>query len=234
MIAELEFGKVDVAVHSGSAQLSPAEVAADLNRVYRRLRLTSNLAPAAFDLDIDAADPAKFDREYRAVCKLARQLTVATLTMPAAPSGSDFDAEAKRLRHLVDIAGGDGLVLTVVNRIGTLTELPETAVKLCQRVPGLGLTLDPSHYICGPNQNNCYDMVFPYVKHVHLRDSGRTPDKMQVRVGQGELEYSKMVTQLERCRYDRLLSVEIMDQPNLPFVMESEVRKLKYLLESLA
>jgi sugar phosphate isomerase/epimerase len=234
VIAELEFAKVDVAIHSGSRQLAPADVAADLQRVYRRLRLTSNLMPAAFDLDIDPTDPETFDREFRACCKLARQLTVATLALPAAPCGSDFDAETARLRRLVGIAGGDGLVLTVVTRIGTLTELPESAVRLCQRVPGLGLTLDPSHYICGPNQNRCYDIVFPYVKHVHLRDSGRTPDKMQVRVGQGELEYSKMVSQLERCRYDRLLSVEIMDQPNLPFVMESEVRKLKYLLESLA
>lgn len=234
LIAELEFAKVDVAIHAGGGQLTPAEVRADPARVQRRLKLTSSLAPAAFDIELDWAEPAVAEAEFRAVCKLARQLAVAVVAMPAAAAGSDFEAEVKRLTHFVGIAEGDGVCLAAPTRIGTLTELPENAVRLCQRVPGLGLTLDPSHYICGPNQNKCYDAVFPYVRHVHLRDSGRTPDKMQVRVGQGELEYSKMVAQLERCGYDRLLSVELLDQPNLPFNMESEVRKLKYLLESLA
>lgn len=234
LIEELEFAKVDVAIHSGSGQLRPEEVVADTPRVIRKLRLTSNLVPAAFDLELDTTDAARFDVEFRAVCKLARQLTVATLTLPAAAAGTDFDAEAHRLAGLVHLAASDGLVLTVPTRIGTLTEFPENAVRLCQRVPGLGLTLDPSHYIVGPNQNKNYDMVFPYVRHVRLRDTGRTPDKMQVRVGQGELEYSKMVAQLERHGYNRLLSVDLHDQPNLPFNMESEVRKLKYLLESLA
>src|SRR6185369_7804577 len=109
------------------------------------------------------------------------------------PTGTDFDQEVTRLKEQVAIAEGYGLVLTVETRIGTLTEMPGTAVKLCERVPGLGLTLDVSHYICGPNQNKPFDHVYPYVKHVHLRDTGRTPDKMQVRVGQGEIEYSRII-----------------------------------------
>ena len=58
---------------------------------------------------------------------------------------------------------------------------------LCERVPGLGLTLDPSHYIAGPHQGKNYDQVFPYVRHVQLRDTGRGPNQFQVRVGQGEV-----------------------------------------------
>jgi sugar phosphate isomerase/epimerase len=75
--------------------------------------------------------------------------------------------------------------------------------------------------------------VYPYVRHVHLRDTGRTPEEFQVRVGQGEIEYGRIVAQLARHHYDRLLSVEITDIPDAPFAMEPEVRKLKYLLESL-
>ncbi len=48
---------------------------------------------------------------------------------------------------------------------------------------------------------------FPYVKHVHLRDTGRAQGKFQVRVGQGEIEYGRIINQLERQNYDRLLSV---------------------------
>jgi sugar phosphate isomerase/epimerase len=127
----------------------------------------------------------------------------------------------------------EGLVLTVATRNGTLTEQPAIALELCRRVPGLGLTLDPSHYVNGPYQDDCYDDLFPYIKHVHLRDTGRGPGKFQVRIGQGEIEYGRIINQLERQNYDRLLSVAIHDAADAPFAMETEVRKLKFLLESL-
>jgi hypothetical protein len=38
---------------------------------------------------------------------------------------------------------------------------------------------------------------------------------------------------LQRCGYDRLLTVAINDIADAPFAMDAEVRKLKYLLESL-
>jgi sugar phosphate isomerase/epimerase len=159
--------------------------------------------------------------------------TVSLITIGASPSGYGVDPEVSRLARLVQLVQSEGIVLTVATRIGTLTELPTTALELCERVPGLGLTLDPSHYLAGPNQGALYDDLFEYIRHVHLRDTGRHPGQFQVRVGQGEVEYGRIVTQLERFDYDRLLTVDIHDVPDAPFVMESEVRKLKYLLESL-
>jgi sugar phosphate isomerase/epimerase len=158
---------------------------------------------------------------------------VSVITLPAASSGRGLDAEVNRLTSMTRLANAEGVVLTVETRIGTLTETPETAVELCKRVPGLGLTLDPSHYVAGPNQGKNYDQVFPYVRHVHLRDTGRRVDQFQVRVGQGEIEYGRIISHLARCNYERLLTVEICDIPDAPFAMDAEVRKLKYLLESL-
>ena len=78
-----------------------------------------------------------------------------------------------------------------------------------------------------------YDSLFPYVRHVRLRDSGAKPESFQTRVGQGDLEYGRIITQLDRCDYDRALSVDVRDFPNQDYPVEPEVRKLKYLLESL-
>jgi sugar phosphate isomerase/epimerase len=158
---------------------------------------------------------------------------VPVLTLSAARSGSSLDAEVKRLGRLVKLADAEGILLTVATHIGTLTEDPHNAAELCQRVPGLGLTLDPSHYLVGSNQGKSFDQVYPYVRHVHLRDTGNSPDQFQVRVGQGDVEYGRIVSQLSRYHYDRLLTVDIRDVPDAPFAMEPEVRKLKYLLESL-
>ena len=95
------------------------------------------------------------------------------------------------------------------------------------------VTLDPSAFINGPHQGGSYDELFPFVRHVQLRDTGKAPGKFQVRVGQGEVEYGRIISQLQRNRYDRLLSVALHDVAEAPFAMETEVRKLKYLLESL-
>jgi len=99
-------------------------------------------------------------------------------------------------------------------------------------VPGLGLTLDPSHYLVGSHPAKDYDDLFPHVRHVRLRDTA-PPDRLQVRVGQGQMEYGRIISQLSRERYGRALSVDIRDTPVPDYPMEPEVRKLKFLLESM-
>jgi sugar phosphate isomerase/epimerase len=202
----------------------------------QRLRLGPSLIPAALGLDFGAplemAD-ATLRKRFEAMCRLAKPLTVAVLTTQAAPLGTPFDDEVRRLSALAAYAMREGLVLTVETHSQTLTADPEAAVALCQAVPGLGLTLDPSHYIHGPNQGRDFDAVYPYVQNVHLRDTGKDPAAFQVRVGQGEVEYGRVINQLTRYGYDRALTISILDQLDSDFDVEVEVRKLKLLLESL-
>jgi sugar phosphate isomerase/epimerase len=232
-IAELEFSKLDVAIHEQGPHLRPSQVLEDVGLAAQRIRIGPSLSPAAFSVQIDAPDQQAYHRQLQAICRLARLSMVPVITIPAASSGSGIDAEIKRLSALVHLVNGEGIVLTVETRIGTLTEIPDTAAELCKRVPGLGLTLDPSHYIAGPHQGKSFDQVYPFVRHVHLRDTGRSPEQFQVRVGQGEVEYGRIISHLSRYHYDRLLTVEICAIPDTPFAMDAEVRKLKYLLDSL-
>jgi sugar phosphate isomerase/epimerase len=232
-IGELEFSKLDVALHERGPHLKPSEVAADVALAAQRIRIGPSLTPAAFTVDIEAGSAADYLEQLRAVCRLARMSTVSLITVPAAAVAAGMDDEVKRLRSLVQIADSEGVILCVATHLGTLAETPAAARELCERVPGLGVTLDPSHYIAGPHQGGSYDELFPYVRHVHLRDTGRGPGQFQVRVGQGEIEYGRIVAQLQRFGYDRLLTVAINDIPDAPFAMDAEVRKLKFLLESL-
>jgi sugar phosphate isomerase/epimerase len=233
LMAELEFSKVDVAIHEDGQHLKPSEVVQDITQAALRIRIGPSLTPAAFNVEFATTDDEQYLTQLKAICKLARATNVSLLCIPAGSSGAGLDAEVKRLRPLVHMVETEGLVLTVPTRIGTVTEIPGAARELCERVPGLGLTLDPSHYVNGPHQGESYDEVFPFVRHVHLRDSGKAPGKFQVRVGQGEIEYGRIISQLQRLRYDRLLTVALHDVAEAPFAMENEVRKLKYLLESL-
>jgi sugar phosphate isomerase/epimerase len=232
-IAELHFTKCDVAVHERGRHLRPSEILADVNAAAARLRHGPGLTPAAFSVEIEADDEGDYDRQYKAVCRLARVVTAPVLTVSAAPAAGPFDAEVKRLTRLTALADAEGVQATVATETGTHTEDPDVALRLCRCVPGLGLTLDPSCYIAGPHYAKGFDPLYPVVRHVRLRDTGRGPNQFQVRVGQGEVEYGRIVSQLARHGYDRILTVDVRDVPDAPFAMIPEVRKLKYLLESL-
>src|SRR5436853_5468224 len=78
LIGELEFSKLDVAIHEDGPHLKPSEVATDVALAAQRIRIGPSLTPAAFDLRIDAASAEEFQHQLRALCRLARMSTVST------------------------------------------------------------------------------------------------------------------------------------------------------------
>ncbi|HYW81308.1 MAG TPA: TIM barrel protein, partial [Thermoguttaceae bacterium] len=134
-----------------------------------------------------------------------------------------------RLREMAAIASVEGVRVGMLTEVGRMSQDPDTAVVLCDAVKGLGLTLDPSHYICGPHAGKPFEQVMKYVYHVRLRDTSKT--ELQVRIGQGEVEYGRLVNQLNKVRYDRALSVDITPIPEVD--QAAEMRKMRLLLESL-
>ena len=184
----------------------------------QRLRRGPSLIPSALHLDfgpVDGSNPV-IRRRFDGLCRLAKSLSVAVLTMHAAPLGTPMADEVKRLSPLAGYAMREGLVLALLTHSETLTADPGVAVELCQAVPGLGLTLDPSHFLQGPHPRRRLRRRLPYVQNVHLRDTGQAPGEFQVRVGQGEVEYGRIVTMLQRHGYDRALTVAIIDRARQP------------------
>jgi sugar phosphate isomerase/epimerase len=233
LIADMEFNKIDVAIHEHGNHLRPSAIAADVGIAAQRLKIGPGLVPVAFSLEIDAAKEEDYQKQFMAVCNLARVSAVPIITMRPASLDKPMESEITRLTPMVKTAANEGVILCMATVTGTHTEDPDTAVDLCERVPGLGLTLDPSHYHAGPHQGKNYDQVFPYVRHVHFRDTKRGPNSFQVRIGQGDIEYGRIISQLAKLRYTRLLTVDVRDIPDSPFPVQPEVRKLKLLLESL-
>jgi sugar phosphate isomerase/epimerase len=230
-IREMNFAKVDLAIHEAGPHLKPSEIGAQVGKLSQKLR-ASNLAISAFHLDFNGADLNAAREQLKPICRLARVLAVPLVTVPASASGTDLELETSRLREWCKIADAEGVMLTVETHRETMTAQPTVAVELCKHVRGLGLTLDPSHYTCLPGGPIDYDVVMPHVRHVRLRDSGVTPSEFQVRIGQGNIEFGKIITQLEQYHYDRTFTIDVRDIADSPFPVDSEVRKMKYLLES--
>src|SRR5262245_19592446 len=70
-VAELGFGKVDLAIHECGPHLRPSEVVADVHWAAAAIRIGPGLAPAAFSVMIETVDAAAYQRQFKAVCRLA-------------------------------------------------------------------------------------------------------------------------------------------------------------------
>jgi sugar phosphate isomerase/epimerase len=227
-LVDLEYTSVEIVIHESGGHLRPSEVAADLERATRICRQTHRLTPVGYSVDIEAPEP-EYYRQFAACCKLAKATKVVTITVRSAELGTPFNAEVERLAELVRIGTQDGVRVGLLTEVDRMTQDPATAVVLCNSVKGLSLTLDPSHFIYGPHGGAGYEHVLDHVCHVRLRDTCK--EQFQVRVGQGEVEYGRLVAQLNKHNYTRALSVDIAPMPDVD--QHAELRKMRLLLESL-
>ena len=226
-LAELEFTAVELDVHEHGGHLTPAEVAANPEAAIAKCSDLQRLRPVAVSFAA-AESPFVYDH-FSACCRLAKTLGVVTMVVESSELGTPFNGEIERLRKMVAIASGLGVVVAVKTSAGRMTQDAETTASLCRNVPGLGVTLDPSHFIHGHKKMASWEPILKYVSHVHLRDT--KPDTFQVRIGQGSVEYGKLVAQLERVGYKRALCAHMPPMEGIDQV--AELRKMRLLLESL-
>lgn len=229
ILVDLEFTAVELPLHEqGVSWVQPSVVLSHPEQALDTCRNTQRLTVAALSIE-QACEEKRYYEQFAACAKLAKALKVVPLVVPAAELGTPFNAEIERLREMVRIASFEGCLVAMKTQIGCMTEDPDTAVVLCDNVKGLGLTLDPSHYIAGPRQGKDFSKVIPYTYHVHLRDS--TKHELHVRVGKGEVDYGKLIAQLQHVDYDRALTVHM--PPIDEHDHRAELRKIRLLLESL-
>jgi sugar phosphate isomerase/epimerase len=227
-LTDLEYTTIEIAIHESGNQIRPSQIVRNFDQAVAICRDTHRLDICGYSVEIEATGAAYYDH-FATICKLAKATKVVTLTVPSGELGTPFNEEVERLRKLVALAETQGIRVGIRSQIGRLSEDPDTVTVLCDNVKGLGLTLDPSHYICGPHGGKSIDKLMKYVYHVLLRDTKK--DQLQVRVGQGEIEYGRLITQLQRVHYTRALCVHITEMPDVDHMVE--LRKMRLLLESL-
>ncbi|MGA2621148.1 MAG: sugar phosphate isomerase/epimerase [Thermoguttaceae bacterium] len=229
-LVDLEYTSVEMMIHEEGGHLQPSQVAADVEAAIQTCRQTQRLTLVAFSVDLGLPDSEpEYYRQFAACCRLAKASKVVTVTVRSAELGTPFNAEIERLRTMTAIASLEGVRVGLLTESGRMSQDPDTAVVICDSVKGLGLTLDPSHFIYGPHRGGSYEQVLRHVYHVRLRDTSK--EQLQVRVGQGVVEYGKLIAQLGRFHYDRALSVDMLPMPDVD--QFAEMRKMRLLLESL-
>ena len=146
----LEFSRVEITLWEHGPQLKPSDVAADLDRAIYLCRDTHRLTPVAYYLDLDTQTPDYFEQFY-ACCRLAKATKVVALVVRASEVGTPFNEEVERLTEMVRLASREGVRVCLKTESNRMSQDPDVALVLCNHIRGLGVSLDPSHLICGPH-----------------------------------------------------------------------------------
>ena len=230
-IAELEFTRVDLGVSSSGSHITPDAVVSDLSGVLLRIRQGPTIGISGITLRLDS--PENEAAFVEASAHLAKQLATAVLTIDPRPGNSSVDAEIQRLTPLHRACSRQGVVLCVSTKQDSATGTPAGAVELCERLPGIGLSLDPSPFVLAGVQMEEWDQTFEFVRHVFLRDTSQVHGQFQTAVGRGEIDYSKIVVALQKFNYRGALVVDFEKGYGGDVEPQIEARKLGRVLESL-
>lgn len=230
-MVELQFRRYELVLDENGPHLKPSEICADFQKACNLLRSTPGLIPSAFTVYFRTTDQAAIGQRMMAICKLARQCAVPVINISAGAIGSPLETEISRIRGIVNMAATEGVLVNLIMEQGTLAAVPQTVIRICMEVKDLGLCLDPSLEVVNPTMQ--MEELYKYARHLHIRDTGKGISQYQVKIGQGQVDFGKIIHNLEKCNYQRALSIDIHDQPEIPFQIEPEIRKLKFLLESM-
>ncbi len=213
LISALGFNYVDLGVLEGWAHIFPSQLTDDVERIADTTNeALSNygLVPIAFNANLGTRETDVRGERMRGLLTLAERLEVNVVTLPA--EGGNVREAAGLISPLVELAQDRGISIAVETHIGHVTEDPERALRLVEEVPGLGLTLDPSHYYAGKNQGRAFNAIYPYVRHLHVRDAGLGGwEAVQVAVGTGAVDFPGILRGLTAHGYTGNASVEYID-----------------------
>jgi sugar phosphate isomerase/epimerase len=170
----------------------------------------------------------EYEADFRAMAKLATRLHAKVINIMAPKAKGDLQDAIGKLRKLQAIAAEHNVQLTIETHVGQMTELPADAAKLCKEVPGLGLTLDPSHYYAGPNQGKPFDSLYPLVRGTGFRAGGLTKDKIQMAWGEGPIDFARIVRDLEAAGYKGFYAAEYLEAHGPVDAMESSRKFLAW------
>ena len=143
-----------------------------------------------------------------------------------------FDTSVEALRTMVMTATEKSLRCNIEPCVGSIAERPEDAIRLCEAVPGLGLTLDYAHQVQLGLGAEEIEVLHPYARHFHAKQSA--PGAFQVRPDEGAVDFGRMIRKMVADGYDGTICVEFVTNQDLldaGWDMKGETARLKEILD---
>lgn len=198
-------------VRTAEVARNPRECAGNLSSILDQHALQAadvffHPGVTAGDLAPNHPDPARVEEasaRFENILAFAVAMGCPHLTtlpgVPFANDSGDLERSAATLRLWRNHAAERGIILAVEPHIGSLAGTPDKTLQLLNAVPGLGLTLDPAHFVCAGVAFEEILPLAPLATHAHLRPA--RSGKLQCAMAENTIPFRVFLAALDprRC-----------------------------------
>ena len=227
LIAMLGFEGVDIGLFEGRSHLWPSREFADLGRSAGELRRKlggAGLQPADVFLQMDgdfvpyAINHPEADRRDKARDWFLRTLEYAdaigckhVTTLPGVhfeeePYEASLDRSTEELAWRVERAAEASVVFGVEAHVGSIVPTPNQALALVERVPGLTLTLDYTHFTRAGLPDEAVEALVAHASHFHVR--GAREGRLQASFKDNTIDYARVAARMKKTAYSGWVGIE--------------------------
>ena len=227
LIAMLGFEGVDIGLFEGRSHLWPSREFADLGRSAGELRRKlggAGLQPADIFLQMDsdftpfAINHPEQERRDKARDWYLRSLEYAdacgchhVTSLPGVHFKEESHADslgrcADELAWRVERAAGASIVFGVEAHVGSIVPTPQQALALVERVPGLTLTLDYTHFTRMGVPDADVEPLLAHASHFHVR--GAREGRLQAPFKDNTIDYRQVAARMNKLGYPGWLGIE--------------------------
>ena len=227
LVALLEFDAVDIGLFEGRSHLWPSRVFKNIDKSAGELSAKlrdRGLAPADIFLqtapEFVSLAPNHPDRARR---RKAREMFRQTLDFAVACGsrhvsalpGVRFEEEPARVSHercweelawRVEQAENANLVFSVEAHVGSIAPLPKDALRLVEKVPGLTLTLDYTHFAKRGIPDREAEPLIAHASHFHVR--GARKGRLQASFNDNVIDYKRIYEVMQKTGYQGYIGIE--------------------------
>jgi sugar phosphate isomerase/epimerase len=218
IVAEAGYGGIEL-VHQPHGNLDAAQLDASARAQIRRQLEQAGLTATAMAAHGNPLVPNAAEEMARvgASIDLAADLGVPCVISMGFGRPDEYEGQRERLadafRRLADRAATRGVVVALEPHVGQALDMPEKCVWLIERVgsPHFRLNFDNSHFeVMGLDLDEYLPRLVPYAVHTHLKDQrGLSPNHEFLVPGEGEFDYPRYLSAMERAGYRGWVTIEI-------------------------
>ncbi len=165
----------------------------------------------------DAAVRWSTTKRFPHVANFARAAGLRSLCVIPGPvhdavgAEESFDLAIEGLDELARITVDHGVRLHVEADCDSCANTPALAMRLCDRLPDIFLTLDYSHFVYQGFDQDQVDPLFARAGHLHMRQAA--PDRIATPVDDGAIDHARVLRAADAAGYDGLICVEYLQLP---------------------
>jgi len=237
VVASLGFQEVDLLAILAWAHVNPAEMVSDFSGTVARVEAL--LQKHALQLramntgtnqqlhDRTAEGIAMRNLEVDALCRFMKHFGVKVAAIQ--PLQKDYDREWQpviddcliTLKEQFAIGDKHGIQFGLEMHANSPIETLEQAEYLLGKMPDIPLVYDPTHFVMLGMGIKDSAWLMDNAVHCHLRDAGR--EQMQTHMGEGDVDFPLLFSELKKRNYKGNFSIEYLDSKELDILEDVKI-----------